>query len=371
MIEKFEKPLLVTEPSLPEYELYIKIIKRIWDKKWITNNGPLHIEFEELLKNYLKSDNITLFTNGHLALDSAIRSLKLTGEVITTPFTFVSTAHAISMNGLTPVFCDIKMIDYNIDEDSIEPLINEKTSAILPVHVYGRPCNISKIQRLADKYNLKVIYDAAHAFGVELDGTSIGDFGDISMFSFHATKIFNTIEGGALTYKDNFLKDTFNLLKNFGIKNEDEVSIIALNAKMSEFQACMGILNLNDIDNNIKKCKILTELYFSNFSEIPGIIFNQIPINIKYNYAYMPIMIDETKICIKRDEIFERLKEYNIFTRKYFYPLLTNTFAYSHINSNTPNATYVSNRILCLPIFSDMTLHQVQKVCDIIKEILK
>ncbi|MDK2802687.1 MAG: DegT/DnrJ/EryC1/StrS family aminotransferase [Oscillospiraceae bacterium] len=371
MIKKFENPLFVTQPSLPKYELYVKIIKRIWDNKWISNNGPIHTEFEKSLKNYLQSNNITLFTNGHLALDIAIRSLNVKGEVITTPFTFVSTAHAISMNGLTPVFCDIKTIDYNIDEDSIESLINEKTTAILPVHVYGRPCNIIKIQELADKYNLKVIYDAAHAFGVQIDGTSIGDFGDISMFSFHATKVFNTIEGGALTYKDDLLKDKFNLLKNFGIKNEDEVSMVGLNAKMSEFQACMGILNLDNINNDIKKLKTLTELYFSNLSKIPGIIFNEIPNNIKYNYAYMPIIVDETKFSITRDELFKRFKEYNIFTRKYFYPLVSDTLAYSHIKSNTPNATYLSNRILCLPIFSDMTLKQVQKVCDIIKFISK
>ncbi len=370
MIIPFEKPIYVTQATLPDFDEYINAIKSIWTSHWLTNNGSIHNTLEDELKKYLKTPEITLFTNGHLALDIAIKALGLTGEVITTPFTFVSTSHAIKMNGLAPVFCDIKKSDYTIDEDKIEALITEKTSAILPVHVYGYPCNNAKIQKIADKYNLKVIYDAAHAFGIEVDGTPISEFGDISMFSFHATKVFNTIEGGALAYKDEALKHKLYLLKNFGIEDAENISTVALNAKMNEFQAAMGILNLKHIDESIENRRKAYAVYKEKLSQIDGIVLNEIPESVKYNYAYMPVLVDETKFSKNRNQLFDALSKYNVFTRKYFYPLITDTVPYK-CDCDVATAKYVSDRILCLPIYSDITVEQVEKICDIIAEINK
>ena len=368
MISKFEEPLLVTRSFLPPLEKFVEKISNIWDNRWLTNQGPTHQQFEKKLKDYLQTENVTLFTNGHLALDSALRVFKLHGEVITTPFTFVSTSHAIVMNGLKPVFCDIKS-DYTIDEDKIESLITEQTAAIVPVHVYGNPCNIQKIQKIAEKYNLKVIYDAAHAFGVEVDGKPIGNFGDISMFSFHATKVFHTIEGGALVYNDETLKKELDLLKNFGISGPEDVELVSYNAKMNEFQASMGLLNLDYIDANIENRKKITQEYHSHLPEIPGIVMRSSAGNVKSNYAYLPVLIDETEFGMTRDQLYDAMIGYNIYPRKYFYPLITNTAAYAGYNANIPNAEYTAERILCLPIFSDMTIEQAVKICDIIKEI--
>lgn len=368
MISKFEEPLLVTRSFLPPFEKFVEKISNVWDNRWLTNQGPSHQQFEERLKDYLHAENVTLFTNGHLALDSALRVLRLHGEVITTPFTFVSTTHAIVMNGLKPVFCDIKS-DYTIDEDKIESLITEQTTAIVPVHVYGNPCNIQKIQKIAERYNLKVIYDAAHAFGVEVDGKPIGNFGDISMFSFHATKVFHTIEGGALVYNDETLKKELDLLKNFGISGPEEIELVSYNAKMNEFQAAMGILNLDYIDANIENRKKITQEYHRNLSDIPGIAMKSSAGNIKSNYAYLPVLIDKSEFGMTRNQLYDTMIGYNIYSRKYFYPLITNTTAYAGYNANIPNAEHAAERILCLPIFSDMTSEQAVKVCDIIKEI--
>ncbi len=368
MIPAFEKPVMVTQATLPKIEEYIEGIRPIWESHWLTNNGAIHNQLESELKAYLKTPELTLFTNGHLALDTAVKALELKGEVITTPFTFVSTTHAIKMNGLTPVFCDIKMSDYTIDEDKIEALITEKTSAIMPVHVYGYPCNTEKIQKIADKYGLKVIYDAAHAFGIEVDGTPISRFGDMSMFSFHATKVFNTIEGGALVYGDASFKHKLDLLKNFGIEDAENISTVALNAKMNEFQAAMGLLNLKHIDESISNRKKVYEAYKEKLSKIDGIILNEIDDKVKYNYAYMPVLIDETKFLKTRDQLHDALIKYNVFTRKYFYPLITDTKAYNG-EWNVPIAEYVSKRILCLPIYSDLLASQAEAICDIIAEI--
>lgn len=369
MISKFEQPILVIKSTLPSFEQYTEKIKSIWQTNWLTNNGPLHNNLEDALSKYLKAENLTLFTNGHLALDCAIKALDLKGEVITTPFTFVSTTHAISMNNLKPVFCDIKMSDYTIDEDKIESLINENTSAIVPVHVYGHPCNVEKIEKIAKKYNLRVIYDAAHAFGIEIDGRPISSFGDMSMFSFHATKVFNTIEGGAVAYRNSEYKNKLNLAKNFGIEGPERISCIALNAKMSEFHAAMGLVNLENIEKSISDRKQAYSIYRSKLNKISGLIFTNIAENIKYNYSYMPILIDEKAFGKTRDELFDRLAEYNVFTRKYFYPLITNTLPYADCNADVANARYVSERILCLPIYSDMEASVVEKICDIIIEI--
>lgn len=369
MNKKFETPMYVTKSALPTFERYTEIIRQIWDTRILTNNGPMHEKLAEELQKYLNVANVTLFTNGHLALDCAIRSLDLKGEVITTPFTFVSTTHAISMNGLTPVFCDIKMSDYTIDEDKIESLITEKTCAIVPVHVYGHPCNVEKIQEIADKHHLRVIYDAAHAFGVEVGGKGIAQFGDLSMFSFHATKVFNTIEGGAVVYNDGTYKTKLNLLKNFGISGPEDIDIIGLNAKMNEFQAAMGLANLETIDQKIENRKQAYSVYRNRLSSIPGLRFVDLPDNVTYNYSYLPVLVDETKFGMSRDALYTALTRYNVFARKYFYPLITNTVPYAQVGANVPVAQYVSDRILCLPIFGDMTPDEAGQVCDIITEI--
>ncbi len=371
MSAKFEVPLFVTKSSLPPFERYAELISQIWDSRALTNMGPMHEKLAAELEKYLKVKNITLFSNGHLALDSAIRSLELKGEVITTPFTFVSTSHAISMNGLTPVFCDIKLSDYTIDEDKLEALITEKTCAIVPVHVYGFPCNVQKIQAIADKYSLPVIYDAAHAFGVEVDGKGIAEYGDISMFSFHATKVFNTIEGGALAYNDGKYKKKLNLMKNFGISGPEDVEMIAFNAKMNEFQAAMGIANLECLDEKIENRRRAFSVYKDRLSRLPGLRLAEPAGNVKWNYSYIPVLVDETAFKKNRDELYHRLTEYNVFARKYFYPLISNTAAYAGVKADVPVARYVAERILCLPVHSDMTEPETKLVCDIIDEIYR
>lgn len=372
-MKKEIESIQVTKPFLPPYNEYIDKIKTIWDTNWLTNNGPLHRELEEKIAQYLKAPNSTLFTNGHLALDIAIKALGLTGEVITTPFTFASTTHAIVANGLTPVFCDVKMDDFTIDTDKIEELITDKTSAIIPVHVFGYPCNVKAIENIARKYNLKTIYDAAHVFGVEIDGIGIGNFGDISMFSLHATKVYNSIEGGVLTYKDEGLTSRLNMYKNFGIASQEEVEVIGLNAKMSEFQAAMGLVNLKYINEEIEKRKKVTEAYRDRLREVKGISFMEDKRNINHNYAYFPIIVHEKVTGIHRDELYIKLKEYNIFTRKYFYPLTTNFACYKgkYKDSDLINARYLSDRVLTLPIYGDLEEKHVDRIVNAIKEIIQ
>lgn len=372
-MKKEIESIQVTKPFLPPYNEYIDKIKTIWDTNWLTNNGPLHRELEEKIAQYLKAPNSTLFTNGHLALDIAIKALGLTGEVITTPFTFASTTHAIVANGLTPVFCDVKMDDFTIDTDKIEELITDKTSAIIPVHVFGYPCNVKAIDKIAKKYNLKTIYDAAHVFGVEIDGVGIGNFGDISMFSLHATKVYNSIEGGVLTYKNEGLTSRLNMYKNFGIASQEEVEVIGLNAKMSEFQAAMGLVNLKYINGEIEKRKKVVEAYRHRLREVKGISFMEDKKNINHNYAYFPIIVHEKVTGIHRDELYIKLKEYNIFTRKYFYPLTTDFQCYKgkYKDSDLINARYLSERVLTLPIYGDLKEKHVNIIVDAIKEIIQ
>lgn len=359
------KKTLVTKASLPKYEEYCKEIKSIWDNSWLTNNGELHNKLESELKNYLDVNNLTLFVNGHLALENAIKVLDLKGEVITTPFTFISTTHAIARCGLTPVFCDINPEDYTIDVNKIEELITDKTSAIIPVHVYGNVCNVEEIERIAKKHNLKVIYDAAHAFGVEYKGKSIADYGDISMFSFHATKVFNTIEGGALVYQNSDYKEKLNYLKNFGITDEEHIDYIGGNAKMNEFQAAMGLCNLKYIDDNIKKRKIIYERYIELLKDIKGIKLNYIQDDVTSNYAYFPIVVqDDYKLT--RDELYDILVSNNIYPRKYFYPISNELDIYKDCKGNTPIARDISNKVLTLPIYPDLELENVEKICKII-----
>lgn len=361
-------PLFVTRSSMPPYEEYINEIKPIWDTAWLTNMGKYHNLLEQQLIEYLEVDNISLFNNGHMALELILQAMNLTGEVITTPFTFASTTHAIVRNGLTPVFCDINPTDYTIDVTKIEELITDKTSAILPVHVYGNICDVYEIQRIAKKYDLKVIYDAAHAFGEKLNGQSIGNFGHASMFSFHATKVFNTIEGGAITYTDDHIGNQLYKLKNFGIQSEVLIDGIGSNAKMNEFQAAMGICNLRHLPEEISKRKTVVERYRNRLSNISGIkIMNEFE-GIQSNYSYFPVVFDEKAFGFTRNEIYDRLKENNIFARKYFYPL-TNTFDCYHgffdVNK-TPVAQHIAKRILTLPLYADLMLDDVDRICNII-----
>ena len=356
----------VTQSSLPAIEEHINEIRDLWDSKWLTNMGTKHRTLKSQLLDYLDVLNVTLFTNGHLALESIISAFDLTGEVITTPFTFVSTTHAIVRNGLKPVFCDINYDDYTIDVDKLESLITEETSAIVPVHVYGNICNYKEIDRIAKKYNLKVIYDAAHAFGVTINGVSVANLGDASMFSFHATKVFNTIEGGAVTCKDEKLAKVLSYIKNFGITSEGSVEYIGGNAKMNEFQAAMGICNLRHIDNEIQKRKLIVERYLERLSNIKGIKLNQPQPGVKSNYAYFPVVFDGYKK--NRDEVFEELKLNNIFARKYFYPITNSFDCYKgQLDiSNTPYAKYISERVLCLPLYADLSLDYVDRICKIV-----
>ncbi|MBR6524012.1 MAG: DegT/DnrJ/EryC1/StrS family aminotransferase [Clostridia bacterium] len=362
------KNINVTRSSMPSFEEYCEEIKGLWDSRWLTNNGEKHKQLEEDLKSYLSVPNLTLFTNGHLALETILEAMdfKKGSEVITTPFTFASTTHAIVRSGLVPVFCDINRDDYTIDTSKIESLITDKTCAILPVHVYGNLCDTDEIDRLGKKHGLKVIYDAAHAFGVMVNGKSAASFGDASMFSFHATKVFNTIEGGCISYKDECYIKPLNDLKNFGIDGPESCHLVGGNAKMNEFQATMGICNLRHIREEIAKRKKATERYREKLSGVSGIRLCGEQKDVKSNYAYFPVLFDGYKLT--RDEVFEKLSENNITARKYFYPLTSDFECYKDKFKcgETPVAEETASKILCLPMYADLTLDDVDRICDII-----
>ncbi len=357
---------MVTQPTLPLFSEYVDEIASIWDSHWLTNNGVLHQKLESLLCEFLDIDHISLFTNGHLALEAVLEALEITGEVITTPFTFVSTTHAIVRKGLTPVFCDINESDYTMEVSRIEELITPQTSAILPVHVYGNICDVDAIQEIADRYDLKVIYDAAHAFGETILGKGIGSFGDASMFSFHATKVFHTIEGGSVACRDPEVKRKLEVLKNFGIVDPDDVHEVGTNAKMNEFQAAMGICNLRHIDEAIAKRKAVLERYDQNLSGIRGIKLNHIPSETESNYAYYPVVFDG--FYKTRDEVIAQLKEHDIYARKYFYPTTNNLSCYAgrFDPAETPIAQHIAQRVLTLPLYPDLSLDDVDRSCAII-----
>lgn len=363
----------VTRSSMPDFDEYTNEIKELWDTHWLTNMGVKHKQLQSDLKKYLGLDKIDLFCNGHMALEMAIQAMGLTGEVITTPFTFASTTHAIVRNGLTPVFCDIDPNTFTIDTTKIESLITDKTSAIIPVHVYGNICNIEEIQHIAEKHNLKVIYDAAHAFGVQYKGVGIGNFGDASMFSFHATKVFNTIEGGAVCFHDEKYGLELYRLKNFGIRGLEVVDAVGANAKMNEFCAAMGICNLRHIDEEIAKRKAVVERYRKNLEHIDGIQLSPIQQDVQPNYAYFPVVFDENKFPLSRDEVFELLRENGIGARKYFYPITNSFDCYKNIyNANdTPIALDISKKVLTLPLFADLSLNTVDKICNLFLNISK
>lgn len=360
--------ILVTKSSIPELEEYIEEIKTIWDSHWLTNMGPKHKELQKQLLEYLAVDNLELLVNGHMALELTLQAMNLQGEVITTPFTFASTTHAIVRNGLTPVFCDIDPDTYTMDVSKMERLITDRTCAIMPVHVYGNICDMEEIDRIAKKYDLKVIYDAAHTFGETYKGKGIGSFGDASCFSFHATKVFNSIEGGAVCYRDKHIGNLLYELKNFGIHGPEDVDGVGANAKMNEFCAAMGICNLRHVDAEIEKRKKVVERYRERLDGVEGLKLNADQKDVKSNYAYFPIVFDEKLFGASRNEIFEKLAENGIGARKYFYPL-TNTFAAFHGKYNvedTPVALHISKRILTLPLYADLTLEDVDRICNII-----
>lgn len=365
-----EEKILVTQSSMPDYKEYCEKIKQLWDSKWLTNVGVFHEELRENLKTYLGIDNIELFSNGHSALLVALKALNLKGEIITTPFTFVSTTNAIVDCGCTPVFCDIDKKTFTIDTNKIESLITKKTVAIMPVNVYGSICDVKKIEEIAKKHNLKVIYDSAHCFGVEYKGKSILDFGDISMLSFHATKVYNTIEGGALVInKDKKLLEKVRSLRNFGLQNDGDIEQCGLNAKMNEFQSAMGICNLKHIDDEISKRKKVSDLYDKLLKNVKGIQFLKFSKDVKRNYAYYPIVVDKKEFGCDRDRVFEVLAQNNIYARKYFYPITNQFSVYQKFYKKypTPIAKDISQNVLCLPMYANLDLKIVEKICDLIK----
>lgn len=367
---KFNEPIFVTRPLLPPIEEYEKKLNEIWDNRWLTNNGPLERQLQDRLKEFLEVDNIELFVNGHTSLEVAIKALNLTGEVITTPFTFASTTQAIINNNLTPVYADVDSEYYNLNPDNIEELITDETSAIIPVHVFGNPCDVERITEIARKHDLKVIYDAAHAFGVAVNGTPIGNYGDISMFSFHATKVFNTIEGGALTFGDDDLTYKFKALKNFGITpDKEEVQYLGVNAKMNEFEAAMGLVNLDHVVDAIVTRKELYEKYLECLADLEN--EGEIKVirpkkEVDYNYAYFTIKLNSVE---KRDYIFEKLPEFNVHAKKYFYPPC-NEFPVYDFEKNTPIAKNISDTILSLPIYLSLSVEDVERICKIIELLL-
>ena len=365
-----EKLINVTRSSMPSFEEFCEEIKELWESHWLTNMGVKHKQFQAELEAYLDTPHAILYTNGHLALENVIAAMEFPegSEVITTPFTFASTTHAIVRNGLVPVFCDINDVDYTIDVTKIEELITEKTVAIVPVHVYGNLCDVDEIKRIADEHGLKVIYDAAHAFGVVKHGVNAANFGDASMFSFHATKVFNTIEGGAITFADNSLVQVLNDMKNFGIRGPESVAYVGGNAKMNEFQAAMGICNLRHVDNEIAKRKTVVEHYRRLLSGVKGILLCSEQEGVVSNYSYFPVVFDGYKYT--RDEIMELLKADNIVARKYFYPLTNDFECYSNMPTagveKTPVAKYIADRVLTLPLYADLAMEDVDHICRII-----
>ena len=365
------KQILVTQPFLPPLEEFQEYLKQIWESKWLTNNGKFHQELEKALCEYLGVKYISLFSNGTLALITALQELRITGEVITTPYSFVATTHSLWWNNIKPVFVDIEPETLNIDPDKIEAAITPNTTAIMPVHVYGNPCNVQRIKKIADTYGLKVIYDAAHTFGVTINNNSVLNFGDLSVMSFHATKVYNTFEGGAIVCHDEATKKRVDNLKNFGFINETTVVAPGINAKMNEVQAAMGLIQLKYIDANIEKRKQITELYREKLIGINGLVFLDDMPNVKHCYSYFPILIDKDKFGKTRDELYEKLKEKNIFGRRYFYPLISQFPTYKGLDSAQPGklpvAEKITEQVICLPIYSNLSFGDVEKVCKCIK----
>ena len=365
-----EKQITVTAPLLPDLDEFNVLLREIWDSKWITNNGSFHKQLEKELAEYLKVPYISLFTNGTLPLLTALQALRITGEVITTPYSFVATTHSIWWNGCKPVFVDIDPATGNIDPDAIEAAITNKTTAIMPVHVYGKPCDVKRIKEIADKYGLKVIYDAAHAFGVEVDGESILNAGDMSTLSFHATKVYNTIEGGALVMHDEETKKRIDYLKNFGFAGETTVIAPGINSKMDEMRAAYGILNLRQVDAAIEARHQVAIKYREALRPVEGITFMDDMPGVKHNYSYFPIFVDPEKYGMTRDELYEKMRSHNVLGRRYFYPLISTFSTYRGLLSaapeNLPKAYQVANSVICLPMHHELSGKDVDRVLELI-----
>jgi len=367
---KKDKTIFVTQPTIPPLEEFTKYLEEIWESKWLTNNAKFHQEFEKKLAVYLGVKYVSLFVNGTMALISALQVLRITGEVITTPYSFVATTHALHWNNIKPVFVDIEPNYCNLNPGKIEAAITPKTTAILPVHVYGNPANVERIQEIADIYGLKVIYDAAHAFGVEKDDNSILNFGDLSILSFHATKTFNTIEGGAIISHDEKTKKRIDYLKNFGFADETTIVAPGINAKMNELQAAFGLLQLKTIDEQIAKRKIITDTYRKLLRNIKGISFLDDIDNVKHNYTYFPIFVNND-YPISRDDLYFKLKENNIHGRRYFYPLISQFPTYHGLISAKPEnlkvAEEITKKVICLPIYPELDIEVVNHIVELIK----
>ena len=366
-------PIHVTSPLLPPLTDFISYLLDIWDRKWLTNNGHYHQELEKKLCEYLGTEHLSLFTNGTMPLITALQAMRITGEVITTPYSFVATAHSILWNGLKPVFVDIEEKTCNINPALIESSITPATTAIMPVHVYGNPCNTQAIQDVADRYGLAVIYDSAHAFGVKVNGESILNFGDMSSLSFHATKTYNTLEGGALVVKDARTKKRIDYLKNFGFA--DEVTVVApgINSKMDELRAAYGLLNLKLIDEAIEKRKQIADAYRERLREIKGIsFFDDLP-GVKHNYSYFPVFVDEKEFGMSRDALYQKLKDNGIFGRRYFYPLISDFPMYKGLPSSAPERLPVARKmaggVICLPMYAGLGMEEVEMICGVLEEI--
>ena len=366
------KPIFVTEPLLPSLDDFIPYLRKIWENKWLTNNGEFHKQLESALAEYLGVKYVSLFTNGMTALQVGLQALRVTGEVITTPFTFVATTHAIHWNNCKPVFCDIEPDTYTLDPDKVEALITPQTTALMPVHVYGNPCRHEELKRIADIYGLKLFYDAAHVFGVRKDGVSICNWGDLSMLSFHATKVYNTFEGGALVCNDETMKKRIDYLKNFGFAGETTVIGTGINGKMDEFRAAYGLLQLKGVDAAIAKRQKIAYRYRRELADVPGLRMLQDIPGVTHNYAYFPVIVNAKKYGMTRDELYDKLKAQNIYSRKYFYPLCSEFPAYRGLPSanaeNLPVATRVAQEILCLPMFADLTEETQQIIINRIAE---
>ena len=370
MTRKPNKPVFVTQPALPPMEEFSIYLNQIWESKILTNNGPFHQQFEKELADYLGVKYLSVFANGTLALITALQALRITGEVITTPFSFVATTHSLWWNNIKPVFVDIEPEYFNLDPKRIEAAITPQTTAIMPVHVYGNPCKVYEIQQIADTYGLKVIYDAAHAFGVTINGNSILNYGDLSILSFHATKTFNTIEGGAIICHDEKTKRRIDFLKNFGFADEVTVVEPGINAKMNELQAAYGLVQLKHVDEYIAKRKAVVEQYRDGLKDIKGIRFLNDIEGIRHSYTYFPILINEEEYGESRDEVYERLKQNNIYGRRYFYPLISQFPTYRGLISaqteNLPVATKIAHQVICLPIYPDLDIDTVEMICNIL-----
>lgn len=367
-----DKPIYVTSPLLPSLEDFTFLLKEIWESKMLTNNGNFHQKLEEELAKYLKVPYLSLFTNGTLPLITALQAMRITGEVITTPFSFVATTHSLWWNGIKPVFVDIEPETCNLDPSKIEAAITPRTTAIMPVHVYGKPCKTKEIQEIANKYGLKVIYDAAHAFGVEINGESILNFGDMATLSFHATKVYNTLEGGALVVRDEQTKKRIDYLKNFGFASETEVVAPGINSKVDEVRAAYGLLNLKQVDHAINSRRKVAIRYRDELQGVKGItFFNDIP-GVRHNYSYFPIFINAEEYGMTRDELYFKMKEHNVFGRRYFYPLISTFSTYRGLDSanpdNLPIATQMSNNVICLPMHHALSENEVEYILQIIKK---